>query len=271
MSTETNNIRIQAQKDPAQLEREIDQQRDHITELVDALGSKLSPGEIFERALSYSKGGGREFAGNLGHTVKENPVPALLTAVGLMWLFAGSRHDSVGTTTTTTGTSRAGLGSSANIGSDHDKPRIGERMQHLREGASEKAHSVSDKAHNVANSAKNVAGSARVKARSGAHRASEGFQHMLHDNPMALGAMAIVAGALVGSMLPVTRKEHELMGETSDRLTDRAREKARSGLDAATEVGHEVKDAVHSGDGATDTQSSRYATQSGQSRPPQGI
>ncbi|MDQ3287530.1 MAG: DUF3618 domain-containing protein [Pseudomonadota bacterium] len=273
MSTETNNIRIQAQKDPAQLEREIDQQRDHITDLVDALGSKLSPGEIFERALSYSKGGGREFAGNLSHTIQQNPVPAVLTAAGLLWLYAGSRHDS-GTTTTTTG-----LGSSASIGSGADKPRIGERVQHLREGASERAHNVTEKARSAGRSAQNAVGTAKVKAqsaaesaRSGAHRASEGFQHMLHDNPMALGAMAIVAGALVGSMVPVTRKEHELMGETSDKLTDRAREKARSGLDAASEIGQEVKDAARTGNGGKDTQSSsRYATQSGQNRPPQGI
>lgn len=274
MSTEANNIRIQAQKDPAQLEREIDQQRDHITELVDALGSKLSPGEIFERALSYSKGNGREFADNLSHTIRQNPVPAVLTAAGMLWLFTATRHDS-GTTTTS-----AGLGSSASIGGAHDRPRVGERMQHLREGASEKAHNVSEKARNAGRSAQNAVGSAKVKAqsaaesaRSGAHRASEGFQHMLHDNPMALGAMAIVAGALVGSMVPVTRKEHELMGETSDKLTDRAREKARSGLEAASEVGHEVKDAARSsGDGGSDAQSSsRYTTQSGQSRPPQGI
>lgn len=273
MSTEANNIRTQAMKDPAQLEREIDQQRDHIAELVDALGSKLSPGEIFERALSYSKGGGREFAGNLSHTVQQNPVPAVLTAAGLLWLFAGSRHGSAGTTTTT----GSGLGSSASVGGS-DK-HIGERMQHLREGASEKAHKASEKARNVGRSAQNAVGTAKVKAqsaaesaRTGAHRASEGFQHMLHDNPMALGAMAIVAGALVGSMLPVTRKEHELMGATSDKLTDRAREKARSGLDAASEAGHEFKDAARSGDGGSDTQSSTtYATQSGQSRPQQGI
>ncbi|MBA2238752.1 MAG: DUF3618 domain-containing protein [Lysobacter sp.] len=263
MSTETNNIRIQSQKDPAQLEHEIDQQRDHISELVDALGSKLSPGEIFERALGYGKGGGREFASNLGETIKANPVPAVLTAAGMLWLYAGTR-DGAGTTTAGT-TTNAGLGSTATIGSGQDKPRMGERVQHMREG-------VSEKARNVGRSAHDAVGTAKVKAQSGAHRASEGFQHMLHDNPMTLGAMAVVAGALIGSMLPVTRKEHKLMGETSDKLTERARGKARSGLDAASEVGREVKDAARSGDGGRDTESSsRYATQSGQGRPSQGI
>ena len=203
----TDDIRIQSQKDPAQLEREIDQQRNHITELVEALGDRLSPGEMFERVLGYGKEGGREFAGNLSHTIKSNPVPALLTAAGMLWLYTGSRHDDTGTT-------RADLGT--------HKPDLGERMQHVRQGASEKVQGVRRTAHDAADS-----------ARHRAQRANEGFHHMLEDNPMALGAMGIAAGALLGALLPVTRKEHELMGDASDRLTREAREIARGAQGAA--------------------------------------
>ena len=203
-----DDIRIQSQKDPAQLEREIDKQRNHIAELVQALGDRLSPGEMFERVLGYGKEGGREFAGNLSQTVRSNPVPTLLTAAGLLWLYTGGRHDS-GTTTTTTGTT-------ADLGTH--KPHLGERMQHVREGTSERIQGVRRSAHDAADSARD-----RVQ------RANEGFHHMLEDNPMALGAMGVAAGALLGAMLPVTRKEHELMGEASDRLTREAREIARGG------------------------------------------
>ena len=202
-----DNIRIQSQKDPAQLEREIDQQRNHITELVQALGDRLSPGEMFERVLGYGKEGGREFAGNLSQTVRSNPVPTLLTAAGLLWLYTGGRHDSG---TATTGTTADDLGT--------HKPHLGERMQHVRQGTSERIQGVRRTAHDAADS-----------ARDRAHRANEGFHHMLEDNPMALGAMGVAAGALLGAMLPVTRKEHELMGEASDRLTREAREIARGG------------------------------------------
>jgi hypothetical protein len=84
-----DNIRMESQKDPAQLEREIDQQRNHIEQIVSALENKLSPGEIFDRMLNFGKGGGKDFASNLTDTVKANPVPALLTAAGLMWLYSG--------------------------------------------------------------------------------------------------------------------------------------------------------------------------------------
>lgn len=254
MTSQDNNIRIQSTRDPAQLEREINQQRDHIAELVDALGSKLSPGEMFERALSYSKGGGQEFVGNLSRTIRDNPVPAVLTAAGMLWLFAETRSDSAGTTTTvrtTSDTATTGL----------DKPHLGERMQHLREGASEKIHGAGRVAHNAADSARNRA-----------HRASEGFQNMLDDNPMAVGAMGVVAGALLGTMLPITRKEHELMGHTSDQLTDRAREKTRAGLDAASDIGREVKAGVRTGGDDGAIHASGTAGRSGQAsrQPPQG-
>jgi len=201
-----DHFRLQSQKDPAQLERELDQQRDHIAELVEALADRLSPGEMFERVLGYGKEGGREFAGNLGQTVRSNPVPTLLTAAGLLWLYAGGRHESH-TTTTTTGTT-------ADLGTH--KPHLGERIQHVREGTSERIQGVRRTAHDAADS-----------ARYSARRANERFHHLLEENPMALGAMGVAAGALLGAMLPVTGKEHELMGEASDRLRQEPTQLAR--------------------------------------------
>lgn len=240
-----DNIRTQSQKDPAQLEREIDQQRDHIAELVEALGSRLSPGEMFERVLGYGKEGGREFAGNLGHTVKSNPVPALLTAAGLLWLYAGRHEPSTSSTGTT-----------ANLGATH-KAHLGERMQHVREETSEKIQGVRRTAHDAADSVKDRA-----------QRANEGFHHLLDDNPMALGAIGVAAGALLGAMLPVTRKEHELMGEASDRLTQEAREVARSGYDAAADRREGEASTSPGGDGGQHPRSGMGSGPSSRQPPP---
>jgi len=234
-----DDIRIQSQKDPAQLEREIDQQRNHIAELVEALGDRLSPGEMFERVLGYGKEGGREFAGNLSQTVKSNPVPALLTAAGLLWLYAGGRHDS-GTTTTT-------AGSTTDPGTH--KPHLGERMQHVRQGTSERIQGVRRTAHDAADSA-------RYRAR----RANESFHHMLEDNPLALGAIGVAAGALLGAMLPITRTEHELMGEASDRLTREASGMARGSPGATA---HQSRGEASSGGDGSQPPSSRPGMDSG--------
>lgn len=216
------NIRMQSQKDPAQLEHEIDQQRNHIEEIVRALESRLSPGQMLRGLLDSGKGGSGEFARNLGNTIKANPVPALMTAAGMVWLYAGqSRQPSA-----STGQSRTHA--------------MGERVQDMREGVSGKLDSARQRTGESMHHAAD-------RARDGARRANEGARRMLNENPMAAGAIAIAVGALLGSLLPSTRKEDELLGRTSDRLKGEARHLAREGRDKITEAGREVT----GGDGAT--------------------
>lgn len=76
----------EADKDPDLLEREINAKREHISDLVDALEQRLSPGQLMDQVLAYGKGNGGEFFHNLGTTLKNNPLPATLTAVGMAWL-----------------------------------------------------------------------------------------------------------------------------------------------------------------------------------------
>ncbi|MDH5821862.1 DUF3618 domain-containing protein [Luteimonas sp. RD2P54] len=226
---------------PAQLERDIDRQREHIGGLVDALENKLSPGEMFERVLNYSKGGGREFASNLGGTVKANPVPTLLAAAGLMWLYANKDAPQRPPHTGPQHSGFAGAGlDGADWNADDDHPSMRERAREARDGVSEKMGHAKDRASGAAH---NAMDSARQRAR----QANDGFQHMLEDNPMAVGAMGIAVGALLGAMLPSTRKEDELLGKTSDRLTDDAKSLAKRGYDRAAEAGREVSTPQHGG------------------------
>lgn len=194
----TDNINYQSRKDPAQLEREIDQQRVHVESLIQALESKLSPGELFDRVLGVSKDGGRQFASNLSHTVRANPLPALMTAAGMLWLYAQK--------------DRPVDGIYVEYQDDDDtslKDRAGERLGSAKNRAGGAAHKVSD------------------ATRRGAHRVSSGFSQMLDENPIALGAMGIAAGALIGALLPSTRVEDEHLGQIRDRVVDKTREKAR--------------------------------------------
>lgn len=209
------------------LEKDIDRQRDHIGGLLDAIESKLSPGEMFERVLGYSKNGGREFASNLGDTVKANPMPTLLAAAGLVWLYANK--DS----TTRTQGLQDGSYDRADDNDADDDSGIRQRARDAREGLSAKAGDAKDRASDAAHDAMDTA---RDKSR----RANEGFHHMLEDNPMAIGAMGIAVGALLGAMLPSTRKEDELLGETSDDLADEAKSLAKFGFNHATRVSKDL-------------------------------
>ena len=79
-------------KSPDAIERNIDARRANIENLVDALESKLSPGQLIDQALAFTRENGGEFFGNLGTSIKNNPMPMLLTTVGISWLMLGQNQ-----------------------------------------------------------------------------------------------------------------------------------------------------------------------------------
>jgi ElaB/YqjD/DUF883 family membrane-anchored ribosome-binding protein len=76
-------------KSSAQLEREVEEQRDRVEARIGEIKDRLSPGQLLDEALAYTKDGGQQFAGNLGHTISANPLPATLLGVSLIWLMSG--------------------------------------------------------------------------------------------------------------------------------------------------------------------------------------
>lgn len=76
-------------KSAADLEREVAEQRSRVEARIGEIKDRLSPGQLLDEALSYTKEGGAHFASNLGQQVSANPIPALLVGVGLAWLISG--------------------------------------------------------------------------------------------------------------------------------------------------------------------------------------
>ncbi|MCO6188629.1 DUF3618 domain-containing protein [Rhizobium sp. L1K21] len=96
-----------ANKSSAEIEREINEDRERIGERIEAIGDRLSPGQIVDEVLAYAKrSGGADFARNLGHDVKTNPIPVALMGASLAWLMASrgeastaERHNAPGPAT----------------------------------------------------------------------------------------------------------------------------------------------------------------------------
>lgn len=240
MSTH-NQVDLEAQKDPSTLEREIDQQRAEIGNIVHALESKLSPGQMIDTALGYAKGGGGEFLHNLTDTVKANPVPTLLTSVGLIWLMAGQnrRPDYSSSTTTSTGPSLTDKLSAKASDLKQQGTGLKEKASQMSQGASS---SLGNARHRVTDSSRQAADSLRHTA----DRARGGFTQLLNEQPLALGAMGIALGALLAASVPSTRREDELMGQHSDELTGKLKEKAREGYEMASAEGQHLASQVKS-------------------------
>lgn len=75
----------------AELEREVEAQRSRVESTIGEIQDRLSPGQLIDEMLSYTKHGGAHFAANLGHTLSANPLPAALLGVSLAWLMTGSK------------------------------------------------------------------------------------------------------------------------------------------------------------------------------------
>lgn len=220
MSTRSR-IEMESHKDPQTLEREIDLKRAEIGGTVAALERKLSPGELFERALGFARGNGREFFDNLATSVKANPVPMVLTSVGLLWMMA-SQHS--GSTLASGYDAEASTSHGLRDKAGELRARASGKLGSARERVGSSAHHASESLHHAGDALRQRAGDVR-----------QGFDDMMREQPLAIGAMGIALGALVGAMLPPTRREDELLGSASERARTKAKELASSGLDSANE------------------------------------
>jgi len=232
MST-ADRIDAESHKDPARLEREIDQQRADINHIVDALENKLSPGQMFDRLVHFGKGNGREVAQNMGQAVKANPIPALLTSVGLLWLYASRNEPAPAPGSSSfAGTGAASDGDDGQGMIDRAREMGGEVSDAVSSTWNQARSRVSDTTARMADTAQG----ARATLQQQKDRAMQGYNHLLRDNPLALGAIGIAVGALLGAALPSTESENRLMGEASDDLADKARQAVQTGADKARDT-----------------------------------
>ena len=75
-------------KSAAELQLELEQQRSRVENTIDEIQQKLSPGQLVDELLAYTKGGGGEFLSSLQQNVTANPLPVALLGVSLAWLMA---------------------------------------------------------------------------------------------------------------------------------------------------------------------------------------
>ena len=226
--------------DPARIERNGEEIRANMNATLDALGRKLSPGQLIDKSTEFLRDNGGDLAANFARQVRENPVPFALTAVGLVWLIASQSrsHRSssyYGTddftaedysTASLTPETQAGASESGSKLS-HAKERVQETAQTVRDklrASRDRIRSSTERVKAGGDAARHRVSSAAHATRSQALRAKDSFATMADEQPLALGAIGIVIGAIIGTALPGTRREDELLGRTRDRTLERARE-----------------------------------------------
>lgn len=89
-------------KSSADIQREIDVDRQRIGARIDAIQERMSPGQLVDEVLAYAKGsGGGEYVSNLGKALKANPLPVALMGVSLAWLVAKQGTEAPGNASST--------------------------------------------------------------------------------------------------------------------------------------------------------------------------
>lgn len=221
-------------KNSAEIQRDIDHTRAEMSETLDTLRGRLSPGELLDQAVAYVKAGGAsEYTRNLGETVKQNPVPTVLIGIGLAWLMMGGSRGHQ-PAASTPGTS--GLGRRAREAAGHMAERAGSTVQGARAGAGGAQARAGEMAQGARQQAGETADRMWSQAASQGDRAKASFTYLQKEQPLVLGALGFALGAALGAGLPSTEREDELMGETRDAYVHRAKEMGEEQLERAREV-----------------------------------
>ncbi len=83
---EINQPNHNEMKEPSQMEQEINHTRERIGRTVEALEERLSPGQLMDQALGFARDHGGDFATGVASSVRRNPLPVIVTGLGILWL-----------------------------------------------------------------------------------------------------------------------------------------------------------------------------------------
>lgn len=247
---------------------EIVETRERMSDTLDEIGERLNPHVIREQVTERVKDGIRDATiGRMEHmarsagdklsdtrssmadTIRDNPIPAAMVAVGLGWLMWNGRSDdrsresraaaargayggpyaagyAYGGSNPYTGEGDYAGGGYPSSGSERGTmDRARERAGAATDNVKEHAHDLADRAGDMAGAARDrahdLAGTVAERTRRGAGRVEDGF----YSNPLAVGAVAAAVGLAAGLVAPATDREVQMMGGAHDRLVDTVKDK----------------------------------------------
>lgn len=271
------------------LEAELAKDREHLRATLAALEEKMSPRYLLDEAMHLLGSGPGEFASRLGRQVQANPVPTLLTGVGLAWLMAGSRsprgdgpaavesadsdllrrveederrftrrddEDELGYQGRILSSRASLLGVEREDGETDERfrDRVARAYDDLKRRADDARRKMADAASQAGDAVKGAAGKVAHGASAAGHAVSEGASSVLrqtrhagetardfHDeNPLASGAVAVAIGAILGSLMPLSRQEEQAFKGLADEGLARAADAAKKTSGLATEAAHKA-------------------------------
>ena len=209
-----------------ELERDLERIRSEMDHTLNLIEDQLSPHRLIDRALEHLHGGPGLFAANLGRTVRRHPVPTAMFAAGLAWLLLAERGTSASRTLARLQSDALSLARGVVVAGDSFPSRIHfkgeENMSGNRDEVRGNRRGLQDRVSSTLDDARERFGEVGSIAQHQVDRVRTGFEHMLEEQPLVLGAVALALGAVLGATLPTTRIENRYLGPTRDDLQDRS-------------------------------------------------
>lgn len=237
----------------AQIERETEATRARVSDLLEELRERISPGVIVDQVLGYTEdGAGKEFVQTLGDQARRNPLACAIIGVGVAWLMMSERRMATNgsyTPSEVAGTGDGMLKAAGNaveaVSGAFDKASsvattvsenasagyaaTSEATRHFADQVKSKVVSIEEKAMDMARH-----GRERI-ANAGMAAGTRSWD-LLTDQPLVTAGIGLAVGAALGAMLPSTETEDELLGSYSDEIKEQAQEVAGEQLEKIKSV-----------------------------------
>ena len=227
----------------AEIRAEIEDTRHEMGGTLNELGDRLEPGhlvdQVKENVREATIGRVEETAKGVStmvmETIKRNPIPAALAGAGLALLWANRSQGSQGRSTASYGT---GYGYQSRPASMYE--------QGIGSKARDAASTVTGAVGSMAEGAQQATGEVIDRAGETAQQVGWKLDSFMQASPLAMGAIAIGAGAVVGSILPATTQEREVLGDAGRQVTSAVRDTVDKATAKADEALDQAEDKVSS-------------------------
>ena len=267
MDEATNQVSAAADSDAntEQLRADIEDTRADMSQTINEIQERLSPehlvGQVKETVREATIGKvekvmssvgetisevaepAREMAGRAGNAIKEvgttvadtiykNPIPLALIGLGVGMLvmrnFGGQSYS--------TSSRKLSQGRRSN----YELGDVGQARQTQQSTGTSTLNQVKETASDLASRSTDALSNLGTKAKNSATAVGTRFERMMHENPLAVGAVAVAAGTAIGLALPSTRFESEYIGETGEKLVERVEDIARNALNKAQDAAKQM-------------------------------
>jgi len=248
-----------------EIRAEIEETRLEMGGTLQELGDRLEPGHLMDQAKENVReatiGRVEETAKGMSdmvmETIKRNPIPAAMAGAGLalLWANRSSGHNGhsvdrrysayYGTTSSYGQTQPYGYGQQSQSGGIGDT--VGGAASKVGDTVGQVGENVGQTVGQIGQNVGQTAGQVGQNVGQTVGQWGNQVDRFMQASPLAMGAIALGAGALIGAILPETPQEQQMLGDASRTVGETVRDTVDQAASKAEEQMDKAEEKVTSG------------------------